>query len=533
MTGLDGRLAALARAAELADGRLDGEHVARARRTVEKAGRRLGLGVETTVVALAGPTGAGKSSLFNALADAAVAEVSPLRPTTSTAAAAVWGDDGAGLLDWLDVRRRHRLPGGGLAGLVLLDLPDFDSVELGHRLEVDRLVDLVDLVVWVTDPQKYADASWHERYLRPLAGHAGSMAVVLNQVDRLGPAAAEACVADLRRLLEGELSDAVPVVPASAATGAGLDAVRALLAERVAERAAAVARLDSDVAAVATELRGATGERGRAAVARGDREELVAALADAAGLATVTRAVDGAHRARGALAAGWPPVRWIRRLRPDPLRRHRLPEQPQEAVRTSLPAASAAQLARAESAARRLGDRAAAELPDPWPRLVRAAATSAPPDRLADRLDRAVAGADLHVSRPRWWRLAALLQRLLALAAALGLLWLVALAVTAYFRLDDLVPVPEVRGIELPTALALGGAVAGLLLALLARTVNRVGGARRARAAARSVRARVAEAADELVLAPVEAELAAHDALAEQLAAAADRGARRRRRPLR
>ena len=52
-----------------------------------------------------------------------------------------------------------------LRGLVLLDLPDFDSVEARHRLEVDRLLRLVDLVVWVLDPQKYADRVVHQQYL--------------------------------------------------------------------------------------------------------------------------------------------------------------------------------------------------------------------------------------------------------------------------------------------------------------------------------------------------------------------------------
>ena len=39
-----------------------------------------------------------------------------------------------------------------------------------HRLEVDRLVELVDLLVWVLDPQKYADAALHDRYLRRSPG---------------------------------------------------------------------------------------------------------------------------------------------------------------------------------------------------------------------------------------------------------------------------------------------------------------------------------------------------------------------------
>ncbi|MDQ3994508.1 MAG: 50S ribosome-binding GTPase, partial [Actinomycetota bacterium] len=161
---LDARLAALSKAARLAEGRLDSAVVADAKAVTAKAGARLGLGLESTVVALAGPTGAGKSQLFNALTGAELAAVGRRRPTTSTGQAATWGDGADPLLDWLEIPRRHRLDAGQLDGLVLLDLPDFDSVEAAHRLEVDRVVALADLVVWVVDPQKYADAALHDRY---------------------------------------------------------------------------------------------------------------------------------------------------------------------------------------------------------------------------------------------------------------------------------------------------------------------------------------------------------------------------------
>ena len=128
---LDARLAALREAADLAEGRLDSEAVERARAVVAQAGERLGLGLESTVVALAGPTGAGKSRLFNALAGEDLASVGRRRPTTSAGQAAVWGDGADPLLDWLQIPRRHRLAADGLEGLVLLDLPDFDSVESG------------------------------------------------------------------------------------------------------------------------------------------------------------------------------------------------------------------------------------------------------------------------------------------------------------------------------------------------------------------------------------------------------------------
>ncbi|MEO5791174.1 MAG: hypothetical protein ABIR67_03775, partial [Gaiellaceae bacterium] len=227
---------------------------------------------------------------------------------------------------------------------------------------------------------------------------------------------------------------------------------------------------------------------------------------------TVVRAVGDAHRRRGALATGWPFVRWIRRFRPDPLRRLRLPETPQQHLRTSMPPPTDVQRAQVASAARRLADGAAEGLPQPWPRLVREAATAAD-DRVADRLDRAVAGADLRVSRPRWWRLAGLLQTLLALAVAAGAVWLGTLAVLGWLRIEDVVPLPEVRGIPIPTWLLLGGAAAGILLAFLARLVNGVGARRRARRAGRSLGARVETVAQELVIEPIERELDAHGRL--------------------
>ena len=134
--GLDSRLTALAEAVELADGRLGADAVEAARTVTKKAGARLGLGIETTVVALAGPTGVGKSMLFNTLAGAELATVGRRRPTTSEGQAAAWGDGADPLLDWLEIARRHRCDDSDLDGLVLLDLPDFDSVEAAHRLEV-------------------------------------------------------------------------------------------------------------------------------------------------------------------------------------------------------------------------------------------------------------------------------------------------------------------------------------------------------------------------------------------------------------
>lgn len=516
---LDRRLGSLAEAVELADGRLDPEAVAAARRVVERAGERLGLGLESTVVALAGPTGAGKSSLFNALAGSNVSTVGRRRPTTATAAAAVWGEGSPALLEWLGVPRRHQAGDGELGGLVLVDLPDFDSVERSHRVEVDRLVELVDLLVWVVEPQKYADSVLHDDYLRPLARHGESMLVVLNQADVVDAGAVGRVREDLARLLRDDGLDGVPVVTTSAVTGDGVDALRARLAEAVRRRAAAVKRLGADVSAAADGLSAETAESARSGVRNEDRDRLRGALSVAAGVPTAVRAVEQAHRRRGALATGWPFVRWLRRLRPDPLRRLRLPERPAPDVRTSLPAPSPVQREQVAAAARALALGAAGDLPPPWPNVIRTAATRREAE-IADRLDRAVGGADLHVSRPRWWSVAGFLQKVLALVTLAGVLWLLALVGLAWLQLDDVVPLPEAYGVPVPTILLLGGAAGGLLLAFLAGLVNGVSASRRARAAGRSLRALVADVGDELVLGPVERELEAHAELVRLLRSA-------------
>jgi energy-coupling factor transporter ATP-binding protein EcfA2 len=520
---LDRRLEALGRAADLAAGRLDDAPVQAARDVVRRAGERLGLGLDATVVALAGPTGAGKSTLFNALAGAELAASGRRRPTTSKATAAVWGDVGDALLDWLEVPLRHRRADGRWDGLVLLDLPDFDSVEVAHRLEVDRVVELVDVLVWVADPQKYADATLHERYLRPLRGHGEAMVLVLNQADTLGARAAEAAQ-DLARLAGVDGLAGVPVLPVSARTGEGLDGLRAELGRRVARREAALARLAADVSAATGALDAGCGDDGGGLLRRGgadgvsarDRELLVAALGGAAGVPTVVRAVESGHRRQGALAAGWPVVRWVRRLRPDPVRRLRLGD---EDVRTSLPRATPVQRSGAASALRTVAARASEELPDPWPGLARRAAT-AQEEALPDRLDRAVAGAELPSRRPLWWRVAGLVQRGLALVALVGALWLVAIASLGLLQLDDVVPLPEVEGFPLPTLLLLGGVLVGLLVAFLAGWANRIGARRRGRRAERALHARVGEVADELVVEPLRAELAVRGELCGALARA-------------
>ena len=85
---LPDRLAALREAVEVAEGRLEVPEVATARALLAKAGARAALG-DATVVALAGATGSGKSTLFNALSGSEVSSPGVRRPTTGVAHATV------------------------------------------------------------------------------------------------------------------------------------------------------------------------------------------------------------------------------------------------------------------------------------------------------------------------------------------------------------------------------------------------------------------------------------------------------------
>ncbi|GAB3965906.1 GTPase [Plantactinospora veratri] len=315
------RLHAVNRFLGAVDGHLPDERLVAAHTLIERAGTRLALSLNHTVVALAGATGSGKSSLFNSLARFEMSPVGVRRPTTGVTHACVWGplDDATRLLDWVGVLPRHRfvresaLDGAdeaALHGLVLLDLPDFDSVEWSHRSEVDRLLGLVDLVVWVVDPQKYADKVLHRSYLREFHRHRDVTVVVLNQADRLAPDELPRVQADLRRLVDADQLDGVPVLATSALTDAGTAPLRAVLEQAVAQRQAALRRLSGDVDTVVEGLAELV-DSGRADedVDRPTIRRLIDALAGAAGVPAVAEATEQAYRHRAVAATGWPLAR--------------------------------------------------------------------------------------------------------------------------------------------------------------------------------------------------------------------------------
>ena len=172
----------------------------------EAAGRvRAGLagsGQGAFLIALAGGTGAGKSTLINALAGALIADTGERRPTTSR----------------LTVYHHHEMPRGGLPpwlaesarfvthdrealrDKVLIDTPDLDSLVSEHRELTRELLKAAGLVLYVLSGEKYLNADIVD-VLREERRFSGC-AVVLNKIDLLGGVEeAREVAADIRERL--------------------------------------------------------------------------------------------------------------------------------------------------------------------------------------------------------------------------------------------------------------------------------------------------------------------------------------------
>jgi GTP-binding protein EngB required for normal cell division len=487
-TSLSDRLAAMAHLIDIGSGRggnngFSKELLSDADDLLARAGERLQLSAQHTIVVLAGGTGSGKSSLFNLLAGADFSPVGAVRPVTRDPHACVWGMQGAGpLLDWLEVKPRFRYArssalGEGersLAGLLLLDLPDHDSVLAGRSSEVNRLVKLADLMIWVLDPQKYADAAVHSRYLVPMAGHASVMAVVLNQADLLGRGQVEDCEADLRRLLDAEGLHDARVLVTSATTGAGVDDLRRMLVETVSARQSALQRIAADVDATAARFvpyvqpagdspdLGSPGGEPGPVLSRASAEALAEAFSRAAGVQGVGRTLQSARELKAVDHVGWP-VAWLadRLLGRDPVRKIRLGALWDE-LRGISAGSAGAQQSEIDNAITVLADEAGRGLPAPWPATVLLAARSRV-DEVPGALAAAIAEAlPVENAVSPWWRLVAVWQGLLLGGVVVGVAWILALAGVGIFHATAGAPVPLRDLSLLPWIVVLVAALLGL-----------------------------------------------------------------------
>jgi GTP-binding protein EngB required for normal cell division len=546
--GLPDRLAALSRLIEIASARagtggVSEDLLGTAEALVSRADERLRLSAGHTVVALAGGTGGGKSSIFNYLAGADFSAVGVTRPVTRDAHACVWGADGSGpLLEWLGVARRYRYSRGSaldrgetsLNGLVLLDLPDHDSVFGETSDQVGKLIGMADLMVWVLDPQKYADASVHRHYLVPLAGHSEVIAVVLNQADLLSDAQVEECASDLRRLLDSEGLHQASMVVTSAVTGSGMDQLRKLLTETVSERRASAARISADLDDIAAEFApyakqaetaaasqgrppaaaapGATAEAGPDVrhVPTGVAAELVDAFARSVGVSAVADTLQSARELRALDYVGWP-VAWLaeRLTGRDPTRKIRLGRLWAE-VKSMASGPSDAQQAEIDHALTRLADEIGPSLPAPWAQTTRTAVRSRA-DQIPAALGTAMTKSLPDENKiPVWWRLIGGLQGLLLGGVVVSLAWILALLIFGVFHAASNVPRLFSDASLLPLIIVLLGAflLLGWLTAAGSRTVVRAAAEQENERAQESMRAKIAEVAREMVISPVEQELA-------------------------
>lgn len=445
----------------------------------EEAAERLGLVADAYVLALVGGTGVGKSSLLNALAGRIVSEAGVRRPTTSVPVAWVASSAAtrvAPLLDRLGASERRLHDAEALDGVVVLDLPDLDSLEPANRATVERVLPRVDAVAWVTDPEKYADALLHDGFLRRWVPRLDRQVVVVNKADRLAGDAGDQVRAHLGRVLASELagtgSSRPDVLLVSAAGGPdGIAPFRAWLFERIDAKAVVAGRLASATLEAVESLAraaGAWGETGRrplidserrgraldATVAevlrvvdlRGAERQAVAATRAAArprgagplgGLTAFVYRASGRERRLadpGVYLAGWRGRGSMTRAA-GPVR---------EAVLEAIPGTP--------SALR--------------PSLAAAAEPGALEGRLGAALDRAVAAQpSLRPPTSPLWTLLGLGQTVTLAAIVLGLAWIV---LWVLLRPPvDVVVVPLLGRVPMPFALLAAGLASGFVLARL------------------------------------------------------------------
>ncbi|MCA1961938.1 MAG: 50S ribosome-binding GTPase [Desulfomonile sp.] len=141
---------------------------------------------EVLYVGILGGTGVGKSTLINALAQREISNSSEQRPRTDKAVVYRHRETPRGLEQ---VAHLVRSPDAvhdsdTVRDLILMDLPDFDSVKHEHYQAVAQILPVLDCVVWVASPEKYADERFYS-CVRETAINKTNFTFVLNKADML------------------------------------------------------------------------------------------------------------------------------------------------------------------------------------------------------------------------------------------------------------------------------------------------------------------------------------------------------------
>ena len=444
--------------------------------TRETTRARLGFPSSAYVLALAGGTGVGKSTLLNAIAGENVSLASARRPTTSEAVAWVPSSRGrelAGLLQWLGISEVREHAGGALADVAVIDLPDFDSIARAHRDRVDALLPRVDAVLWIVDPEKYKDHVMHGAYLREFAPRIRRQIVVLNRSDLLTPEDTRRVADDMRDQLRKDGAAAVDVVATRAREGAagirelrewlesGVEAKRVVASRIAAEAREAVRDLAADAGVLegtaAPLIAPARRERALSSVAAG-----ALALIDVAGLERqAVAATRFAARRRGAGPLG--------RLTSAIYRlsgRARTSADPVDFLRRWQLRGSLA------PAVEPLRDLVTSELPSvPAPLRGALAALSAPASldhRLTETIDRSLGAetANFQVPTSALWSVISIAQYAVTALLVFSLLWFASLFVIHDAPVGA-IPVPYLGPVPTPVVLLAASLLGGYVLAKL------------------------------------------------------------------